>query len=90
MKMNLFHILSQESIKKNLLALLVIILIWGAFILPSSFNPQWGYPDDPTTILMAKSLSEDLHMPKPDGASGGISLLIGSIMLYCFIFSGLT
>ncbi len=68
--MNLSRFLSQGSIKRNLLPLLVIILIWGVFILPSSFNPHLAYLDDPTTLLMAKAYSDDFHIPKPDGTSG--------------------
>lgn len=61
---------SAEDIWPIILPLLIIILIWGLFILPSCFSPHWSYLDDPTTLLMSKLIAADLHIPKPDGESG--------------------
>jgi len=59
-----------RSIKMVILPLLIIVLIWGVFILPSAFNPNWSYLDDPTTLLKSKLIAADFHITNPDGELG--------------------
>lgn len=61
---------SSGKLKTTIFPFIILILMWGIFILPSSFYPNWSYLDDPTTLLMGKSIAEKLDIPKPDGVSG--------------------
>lgn len=58
------------KMKTTILPLLIVILMWGIFIFPSSFHPYWCYLDDPTSLLMGESLAAKFHIPKPDGITG--------------------
>lgn len=55
---------------KSILPLCAIILVWGLFILPSAFDPNWGSLDDPTTLIVSQSLASHFHIPLPDGSTG--------------------
>lgn len=65
-----YFITSPGKIKVVSLSFLVVVLMWGITILPSSFRPYWCYLDDPSTLLMGKSLASNFHIPKPDGETG--------------------
>ena len=61
---------SSSKIKTTILPLLVVILMWGVFILPSSFYPYWSYLDDPTTLLKGKLLAANIEILRPGAISG--------------------
>lgn len=68
-EVTLSRLLSREGLER-IYPPCIIVMIWGVFILPSAINPNWGYLDDPTTLLNSKLLSADFHFPKPEGALG--------------------
>jgi len=62
--------ISVQKLKTSILPLLIIVLAWAIFILPSALNPSIFYLDDPSSLRIAKSLATDPHFPRPDAFSG--------------------
>lgn len=57
------------SLKKSL-PILIVLIAWIVFILPSCFYPNFSFLDDPITVYVSQHIFHNLNLLLPDGITG--------------------